>query len=166
MGLTLSCGSFLPYAKINSSNNLSLSNKKIAILGMNLPVDVREQNSALKLILDNDLIKFLSAQNAQIYKLQIPEEKNIETKIYKNDLYNWFFRSDSFLLETTKSKIDVSTLDYVVEVNIFNYKKGMIRDNDWIEFAILFYSTQDKKLVKKISGKGFYSTVLEKLSAL
>jgi len=156
----------LPYAKINDSNKLPLSNKKIAILGINLPVDVIEQNSALKLILKNDLIKFLSAQNAQIYKLQIPQEKNSETKIYNNDLYDWFFRSDSFLLESTKSKIDVSSLDYVVELNIFNYEKGMTKDNDWIEFAILFYSTQDKKLVKKISGKGFYKTVLEKLSAL
>jgi len=156
----------LPYAKINDSNKLPLSNKKIAILGINLPVDVIEQNSALKLILVNDLMKFLSVQNAQIYKLQIPQEKNSETKIYNNDLYDWFFSSDSFLLESTKSKIDVSTLDYVVELNIFNYEKGMTKDNDWIEFSILFYSTQDKKLVKKISGKGFYKTVLEKLSEL
>ena len=157
------CGIYFKYVKTSESNKISLKNKNIGIIDINIPVYLVEKTYNLKSILYNDILTILKNNDVNIYDIRKLKNETKENIIYKNDIYNWFFRSDSNTQNIVKEEFNLENVDYLINIDVLKYEKGTMLNNSWIKLSLRIYNKNDLKLIDIISFEGFYKYVKEEM---
>ena len=115
--------------------------------------------------IEEDLLRALQAHGARLFHPYVASERRRETKIVKNDLFNWFFKSESYSRETSQESLQLDALDYVVTLSLLEYRRGTRRDNAWVRFALRIHDVETRELIDLVGVEGFYGSAMRALAS-
>ncbi len=158
-----SCGIYFKYVKTEQINPVKLYNKNVGIVDIDVPVYLMEKSFTLKENLYNDLYSVLKRNKIRVVNIRRLKNEEVNNKLYKNDLYNWFFRSDSFKSGKREMEFDLTNIEYLMEVKILKFEAGTTLNNSWIKMVINIYNKDKFELVNIIKFEGFYKYIKKEM---
>ncbi len=157
------CGIYFKYVKTKQISPIKLYNQNTGIIDIDIPVYLMEKSVTLKENLYNDITTVLKKNKINIRSIRKLQNEEIDTKLFKNDLYNWFFRSDSFKSDKINAEFDLSNVDYLLGIEVLKFESGTTLNNSWIKMVINIYKKDKMELKNIITYEGFYKYVKQEM---
>lgn len=139
--------------------------KRVGLVAITLPVDVEEQLVGVQARFEEDLIRALHAHGGIVTRPGPPVRRVRERRIVENELYGWFFKSDSAAKERLVERIDPGALDLLAFVDVLQLRRGTVRASSWVELNVQLHEASTGRLVELVDADGFWDAVMEAMAA-
>lgn len=139
--------------------------RRVALVAITLPVDVEEQLVGVQARFEEDLIRALHAHGGIVTRPGPPVRRVRERRIVENELYGWFFKSDSVARERLEERFDPAGLDLLAYVSVLELRRGTIRASSWVRLNIQLHDASTRQLVELVVADGFWDAVMSALRA-
>jgi hypothetical protein len=142
-----------------------LAGKRVALLGLRIPPDLHEQLPGLDLWMEADLLRVLQLRSAAVVRPVEPVRRVAEKRIVENDLFNWFFKSDSQLRDQLEERVTLDGVELVVIASLLRFEPGPVRGSSWIRLDLQLYDPVARTLLGVVEAEGFWDSVVARLGA-